>query len=393
MSSFASAGAGRTQANRVSLQYSVPSHGLGGTLEVRPPMPNGIELRLGADTRRTTGESREFYSYVNGDPTRRRAAGGETWTVGPFAEASADLGRATVTGGARLDRWSIGDGHLFEQTIATGGVLTDDHFAPRNGWLPTARGGLRVPLGAGVSLRSAAYLGWRMPTLNELFRPFPAGADATAANPNLDPERLAGAEIGADYSKGPFTASVTGFVNRLKDAIANVTLGHGPETFPGVGFVAAGGTYSQRQNVDAVKVRGIEASLTWNKGPWSVSAGASVTHARMTGRGAAAFLDGLRPAETPKFSGTLAVGYEQGGKGGQLVLRRVGAQFDNDLNTDVLKGATTLDASASWPLTRRLQLVARAENLADALVMAGINGDGSVERATPRTLWLGLRLR
>ena len=42
-----------------------------------------------------------------------------------------------------------------------------------------------------------------MPTLNELFRPFRAGADATAANPDLDPERLAGAEAGLDYAKGP----------------------------------------------------------------------------------------------------------------------------------------------------------------------------------------------
>ena len=75
------------------------------------------------------------------------------------------------------------------------------------------------------------------------------------------------------------------------------------------------------------------------------------------------------------------------------MLRRVGAQFDDDLNTDVLKLATTLDAYGAWPLTRRLQLIARAENLTDALVMAGVNGDSSVERATPRTLWIGLRLR
>jgi outer membrane receptor protein involved in Fe transport len=113
----------------------------------------------------------------------------------------------------------------------------------------------------------------------------------------------------------------------------------------------------------------------------------------MEGSGAAAFLDGLRPAQTPKFAGTLAAGWQQGGKGAQLVLRRVGAQFDDDLNMDVLKGATTLDAFASWPLTRRLQLVARAENVTNALVMAGVNGDGSIERATPRTLWIGLRLR
>ncbi|HET9144983.1 MAG TPA: TonB-dependent receptor plug domain-containing protein, partial [Sphingomicrobium sp.] len=69
MSSFASVTPGRTEANRVSLQYSVPSHGVGGSVEVRPPLPDGIELRLGADTRRATGESREFFSYVDGDPT------------------------------------------------------------------------------------------------------------------------------------------------------------------------------------------------------------------------------------------------------------------------------------------------------------------------------------
>jgi outer membrane receptor protein involved in Fe transport len=232
-----------------------------------------------------------------------------------------------------------------------------------------------------------------MPTLNELFRPFRAGSDATAANPDLDPERLVGAEAGVDYARGPFHASLTGFVNRLKDAIANVTMGHGPGTFPGVGFVGSTGTFFKRENVDAVKVRGLEASAEWADGPWSIRAGASFAHARMEGSDAAVALNGLRPAETPKFAGTLAAGWQQGAKGMQLVLRRTGAQFDDDLNTDVLKPATTLDAYASWPLTSRLQLVARAENLTDALVMAGINGDGSVERATPRTLWIGLNLR
>jgi vitamin B12 transporter len=393
MSSFASANPGRTRVNRVSLQYSVPSRGTGGSIEVRPPVSDSIELRLGADTRITRGESREFFSFVDGNPTRRRAAGGKSLTIGAYAEATADLGRTTLTGGARIDRWSIGSGHLFEQVIATGEVLTNDHDGSRSGWLPTARGGLRVPLGKGLDLRSAAYLGWRMPTLNELFRPFRAGPDATAANPELNPERLAGAEAGLDYAKGPLTLSLTGFVNRLKDAIANVTLGKGPGTFPGVGFVGAGGTYFERENVDAVKVLGIEASASWSRGPWLAQAGASWTRARIAGSGKAAFLEGLRPAETPKFTGTLSLGWEQEGKGVEFVLRRVGSQFDDDLNKDVLKAATTLDASVSWPLSRRLQLVARAENLSNALVMAAINGDGSIERATPRTLWIGLRLR
>jgi outer membrane receptor protein involved in Fe transport len=282
---------------------------------------------------------------------------------------------------------------LFEQVIATGAVLTDAHNRPRSGWLPTARGGIEAPVGGGVSLRSAAYLGWRMPTLNELFRPFRAGLDATAANSALDPERLAGAEAGLDYARGPFTAKLTGFLNRLRDAIANVTLGQGPGVFPGVGFVAAGGVYRERQNVGAVKVRGLEASADWTDGPWSFSAGASLTHARMEASGAASLLDGLHPAQTPNFIATVTGGWERNGKGLQIIVRSIGAQYEDDLNTRRLKAATTLDAFASWPLTDRLRLVARAENLTDALVMAGVNGDGSVERATPRTLWLGVRLR
>jgi outer membrane receptor protein involved in Fe transport len=232
-----------------------------------------------------------------------------------------------------------------------------------------------------------------MPTLNELFRPFRAGADATAANAELDPERLAGADLGVEYRAGAFSASLTGFVNRLKDAVANVTLGHGPGTFPQVGFVGATGDFRQRQNVDAVNVRGIEASAGWDSGPWSIRAGASLTHARIEGSGISAFLGGLRPAQTPRFAATLAAGWETDGKGAEIALRRVGAQYEDDLNRRVLKGATTIDASASWPVARRLQLVARGENITNALVMAGIGGDGSVERATPRTLWIGLRLR
>ncbi|MEP6983047.1 MAG: TonB-dependent receptor [Sphingomicrobium sp.] len=392
-SSTASVGAGRATATRVLLQDAVPSHGLGGSLEVRPPMAEGIELRLGADARRTSGETRELFNYVAGDPTRRRFAGGETWTGGAFAEASVETGGVVLSGGARIDRWEVSGGHLFERLIATGAVLRDERDPKRGGWLPTARGGVLAPIGSGLSVRAAAYLGWRMPALNELFRPFRAGTDATAANPALKPERLAGAEAGLEYGRGAWRLSMTGFVNRLKDAIANVTLGQGPGTFPQVGFVGAGGTFRQRENVDAVKVRGIEAAAEWNRGPWAVRGGASFTRARMETSGAAAAIDGLRPAQTPRFAATLSASWERGGKGAEVVLRRVGGQFEDDLNTRALEGATTLDASASWPLARRLQLVARVENATDALVMAGIGGDGSVERATPRTWWIGLRLR
>jgi outer membrane receptor protein involved in Fe transport len=287
-SSFASVSAGRSTATRVSLQDSVPSRALGGSFELRPPTASGIELRLGGDVRSASGESRELFAYVAGEPTRRRRAGGDSLTAGLFAEATADLGPLTLSGGGRLDGWRILDGKLVEREIASGAFLRDERYPGRSGWRPTGRIGVVYDAGPGFSLRSAAYLGWRLPTLNELFRPFRAGADATAANPLLDPERLRGAEVGARYSKAGVTLSATAFANRLSDAIANVTLGQGPGVFPGVGFVAEGGAFRQRQNLDAIRVEGIEASAEVSHGALSANLGASLTHARIEGAGPAA---------------------------------------------------------------------------------------------------------
>jgi vitamin B12 transporter len=244
----------------------------------------------------------------------------------------------------------------------------------------------------GWSLRSAAYLGWRLPTLNELFRPFRAGADATAANPLLEPERLAGIEAGGSFERGAVTLSLTAFANRLRDAIANVTMARGPGLFPGVGFVGAAGEYRQRQNLDAVRVWGIEASGEMRRGPWSLGLGYSLAEAEVQADDAAAPLDGLRPAQTPRYMLTGQLGWASGRSAVSLQLRRVGSQFEDDLNRQLLPAATTVDAFAAAPVTRDLQLVLRGENLANERVVTGISGDDVVERATPRTLWLGLRL-
>jgi vitamin B12 transporter len=391
-SSFASVNAGRTLATRVSLQDSVPSRAVGGSLELRPPMPDHIELRIGSDARRTEGESRELFSYIAGEPTRRRVAGGNYLTVGAYGEATVDLGRLTLSGGARLDHWRVSDGELREWVLASGAPLRDEHFDSRSGWRPTGRLGAVIGVGDGWSLRSAAYLGWRPPTLNELFRPFRAGPDATAANAELDPERLQGLEAGLDFQKGGASLSLTAFANRLRGAIANVTLGHGPGVFPGVGFVAAGGEYRQRRNLDAIAVRGVEASAGLRGGPWSGRVAASLVHARVDSDGPAARLDGLRPAQTPSLSLTGSIGWEKGRRAALVTVRHVGNQYEDDLNKRKLPAATTVDAFVAWPLVRNLDLVMRGDNLLNERVVAGIGGDGAVERAAPRTLWVGLRL-
>lgn len=386
-SRFVSLNAARDTVTPTVDQYRVPSTGIGARFELRPPVGDDFELRVGGDWRRTVGRTNEFFSYVAGMPTRLRIAGGAADTVGTFAEATATLGRVTLTGGARADRWSLGNGRLTERLLAGGAPLRNDIAPDRSGWEGTGRAGLAWANDQ-VTLRAAAYLGWRLPTLNELHRPFRLGLDATAANPALRPERLRGAEVGIDWRPtDALTVRATGFANALRSAIANVTLAAGPSTFPGVGFVAAGGVYRQRQNLDAVRSNGIELDLSWRRGDLRAQASYALTDARVRGSGLAAPLDGLRPAQIPRHTASATLGWRTL----SATARYVAAQFEDDQNIRRLGGAITVDTVATLPLGRGVSLIARGENLFGERVEAAISAAGVIERATPRTFWLGVR--
>jgi outer membrane receptor protein involved in Fe transport len=390
-SSYASTDAQRQEARRVSLQYRVPGRALGWSAELRPPVGRGTELRLGADGRFMRGRSEELTSYVAGLATRDRRSGGAAEHSGLFAEVTHGAGPATISAGGRIDHWRLHDGELREQLLATEQIAVHQRFANRSGWLPTGRLAAGLEVAPGIRLRSAAYLGWRLPTLNELFRPFRAGSDATAANPELDPERLRGIEAGADWNRGAGSVAVTAFANRLTDPIFNVTLGAGPGVFPGVGFVPAGGAYRQRRNVDAIRVHGAELAAAWKRGFWAIDGSASLTSQTVRAREFAAALEGLRPAQTPSLLASAGARWERAGRSAALQMHYVASQYEDDLNRLRLPSAVTVDAYGAWPLSSRLRLVGRAENLFDARVVAGRTADRAVERGTPRTLWIGLR--
>ena len=393
-SSFASIDARRTTATRTLLQYNTPATGTGARIEIAPPLGDRVTLRLGGDVRDVSGRTQELYTYVAGRPTRRREAGGSTTTAGLFADGSVEAGLVTLSLGGRVDRWSITDGRLLERTLAGGAALTDARFPDRHGTEATGRGGIAWRPAEAVTLRAAAYRGWRLPTLNELYRPFRVGADAVAANAQLSPERLDGYEAGVTVAPTPRTSiAVTLFDNRLHDAIANVTAGMGPGQFPGVGFVGAGGTYRARQNLDTIRSRGVELDASWRTKHFGARLSWSHVDARVRASGAAVALDGLRPAQTPRDQLSATLDARTGGVIASLTGRYVARQFDDDQNSRGLAPATTFDAYLALPLTSALLVEARAENLANERVEAGISGVEILERATPRTLWLGLRYR
>lgn len=390
-SGFASANPARTAASETLDQFDVPATGIGGRIEVRPPLGR-VELRLGIDGRRTEGSTNEYFSYAAGMPTRIRAAGGATATLGAFADASLGLGRVTLTGGGRIDGWWIDDGSLRERLIATGAPVTDTSYANRHGSETTARGGIAWKPARAWRVRGAAYLGWRLPTLNELYRPFRAGLDATAANPALAPERLKGIDGGLDWEPLPSVRlSATVFHNMLDHAIANITIAQGPGTFPGVGVIAAGGVYRMRGNLDAIRSDGAELEGHVTDGSWHLSASYAYVAARVRASGAGAALNELEPAQTPRHQLSATLGREEAsGLSAAATLRYVAARYEDDQNSRRLTGATTLDLTAAIPLGPHLSIEARAENVTNTLVEATLAADGTIERASPRTFWIGV---
>ena len=393
-SSFARVDAVRATADQVLDQFSVPSVGYGGRFEIRPALPgDAVELRLGADYRETEGRTRERFFFVDGAPTRTREAGGLTRTAGGFAELTARaVPGLTITGSARIDRWWIENGFFRQGDV--GEPLNDETvFADRGDWRVTGRAGLAWRPDNPVTFRTAAYTGWRLPTLNELFRPFRVGSDVTGANALLRPESLDGIEIGADYTPASILrVSGTIFYNRLEDGIANVTVGQGPGFFPGIGFVPNGGLARQRQNLDAIEAAGIELDARAQFAEWSVRISYAFTDADVVSSGVAAALDGLRPAQVARHNGSATLSYVRpmGGEAA-ITLRYIGSRFEDDLNLRRLDDALTVGARALIPLYGPLKIELRAENIFDVRVEAGISGTGLVERASPQSFWAGLR--
>ncbi|WP_188061904.1 TonB-dependent receptor [Sphingobium sp. KCTC 72723] len=357
-------------------QRNTPSTGLGGKIELRPPVGADHLLRIGVDTRFASGDMFEdaYNANIAANPVAfRRHAGGEQTTTGIFAEDDWTLGNLVLTGGVRADRWSIRDG-FYRQVNATTGAATASAFADRADWEVSGRVGALYRASDAIALRGAAYSGFRLPTLNELYRPFVVFPITTQANDALTPEKLKGAEIGIDLTPAPgVTLSATTFYNRLDDAIANVTLT---------------ATTRQRRNVQAVVAKGVELTAAAALGDLRLSASYAYSHSSVRAPGAA--FDGLTPAQSPRHAASATIAYSPAqGPTLSTTLRYVAKQYEDDLQSDVLPDALTLDAIARLPLGHGVTVVARGENLFDKAVVTR-NAGGSMDLGTPRTLWIGI---
>lgn len=370
-------------------QFEVPAMAWGGAYTwERGAVEAGGRTVWGVDWRGVEGETREafFWQAGTGRFTRERRAGGRQFFGGGLVRQEWGVGERVVLSGAlRVDYWRNEGGFRREWDRVSGVVLRDDRFAGSDGveWSPTV--GAVWQAGPGWRLRAAGYGAFRLPTLNEYYRPFRVGAVTTEANPGLARERLRGVEAGWEWTgrEGRWQVEATGFENRLEDAVANVTVGPNQR---------------RRENLGEVRVRGLELGAMWRPGPgWRWDVDWLWSEGRVERGSPVAFtaLEGNRLAQAPRHVVTAGVSGQAGERTRWTVRGRwSGRQFEDDENRLRMDEAWTLDVAVTRRLGVGWQATLAVDNVTDeqvetARTAAGVSGVGPGRwgRLTVRRAW------
>src|SRR5262249_29352372 len=320
----------------------------------------------GADFRWIDGETHEKV-FNAGVFARRRDAGGEQVLAGLFVQ---DLWTPDpaweVVGGVRADYWNQYRGFR-RDTPPPAGVPPHQHFADtdRLDWSPRVAALFHAT--PSTDLRASVYQGFRVPTINELYRLFRVRNDVTVANARLGPERLTGGELGLQQRWGAFEGRITGYWNEVSDLIANVTLTKLVPDCP------VGTTCRQRQNLDLARIRGIETELEYRVGrDWRFLASYIFTDATVVEASHQRGLEGKRLAQVPQHGASIGVRYENPALVNvSLTARYTGRQFEDDLNTLPLGSYFVMDLFLSRKITKWAEVFLGIENLFDTTYSTG----------------------
>lgn len=325
-------------------------------------------LLAGVDFRRVEGESRERAHLASGAIVGS-ATGGEQEAWAVWLEDVAQLApRWSAALALRYDGWRNQDRSGGRDSRA--GALSPRaalRFQPRAGW--------------GVA--AAAYGAFRAPTLNELYRGFRVGDVITDSNPRLGPERLRGADLGADWrpqSARALRLQGTIFWMELEDAVTNVTVATGPEVIR-----------RRRENVGRTRSRGLEVEASARLAtPLSLRVSGQLVDARVVEFAADPSLVGRRVAQAPREQLTLALDWRREDIRVTVQGRWAGNAFDDDRNALSLGEQRVVDLRAARDLAAGEAFVA-VENLFDEAYAVGRTPATTL--GSPRLARAGVRWR
>ena len=384
-STFSTQAANRNS-ETLALDQRVPSSSVGGALQWSRRFGSHL-LLAGGDFRWVEGETHEKV-YNAGAFLRRRDAGGQQVVAGVFVQ---DVFTPTpqweIVGGVRGDYWLAYDGSRTDSPPPAG-IPPSQSFA-NNDWLGgSPRLAALWHATPSTDLRASVYQGFRVPTINELYRVFRVRSDVTVANPSLVPERSIGGELGIEQRWGPFQGRFTGYWNDVKDLVANVTLATPlPDCPPGT-------TCRQRQNLELSRIRGLETELTLRPSPqWRLLASYIFTDARVVNAPQQPALEGNRLAQVPQQGATFGVSYENPQwLTASAMARFIGSQYEDDQNTLRLGNYWVFDLFLSRRVTQWGEIYLGFENLFNTTYSVGRSSDGVVSIGAPLMVHGGIRI-
>jgi len=384
-STFSSQALNRTS-ETLALDQTVPSTAAGGTLQWSRRFGAHL-VSAGGDVRWADGETEEsvFSGVVF---LRNRVAGGQQVVGGVFVQdVITPDPQWELVGGIRGDYWLAYKGFR-RDTPPPAGIPARQFFSDVQYLIPTPRVALLFHATPDTDLRASAYQGFRVPTINELYRVFRVRNDVTAANEKLRPERLTGGELGVQQRWGPFEVRATGFWNEVTDLVANVTLSTPLPDCP------AGTTCRQRQNLDLARIRGAETEFELRLArDWRVLASYVFTQTRVLEASKQRSLEGNNLAQVPQHGATLGVRYDNPAWVTVSALARfVGRQFEDDLNTLPLGSYTVVNLLLSRRIARWGEAFLGFENLLDTTYSTGRTTEGVVSIGAPFLVRGGVRL-
>jgi len=348
---FSAVAADRNSESLTNRQHN-PSQQAGFAFQWRKTLGAHQLFSAGIEGRDVRGHSAET-TFNNSRVTALLDAGGRQRSLGVFASDSVRLRSWFLNFGARVDRWMNTRG--FSDRTPVTGVPSLNDFPDRSETAFSPRVTLMKQIGNGFSLSGSVYRAFRAPTLNELYRNFRVGNVITNANAALDAETLTGGDVGVGMQKFGERLFVRSnfFWNVIDDSVANVTLSTTPALIT-----------RQRQNLGAIRARGVEVSaITKPSRGWEIAGEYLLTDSTVLRFPANRSLEGLLVPQVPRHQFNFQVTYANAGWLVGTQGRFVSTQFDDDQNTLPLDAFFTLDAEVSRAVSEKVRLFVALQNL------------------------------